>query len=382
DVRFRFVLSSDVAVNYEGVGIDDIHIFDKAPVYVGADTTVPSQNVSGNNWIDFNINGNRIASINPNGQNLGSTSVSVYFNNGAVRTSNNQYYLDRNIVIQPTNQPTADVGVRYYFTDSEANRLIYATGCPACSGIYDAYDAGITKFSGTLSEENGTLADNITGLYNFITPDSVSVIPNDNGYYAAFHVNSFSEFWIDSGGRSGLSPLLITLADFIATKDNNNAMLNWTTIRESDANKFVIERSSNGINFTDIGEVAAMGNANPGNAYRFIDATPLPGINYYRLRLVDNSNNVTYSLVRQLTFNNMVSAVKVFPNPVTQGTMTVSTADECRQIELLDIIGQHLKTFATSGFNTTIHIGKLPQGVYQLKVFTISGIQTVSINVE
>lgn len=380
NVRFRFVLNSDPAGNYEGVGIDDIHIFDKAPVYVGADTTLPSQNVSGNNWIDFSVNGNRIASVNPNGQDLGATAVSVYFNNGPVRTSNNQYYLDRNIVIQPTNQPMANVGVRYYFTDSEANKLINATGCPACSSINDAYDAGVTKFSGAPSEENGTLADNTTGFYNFIIPDSVSIIPNDNGYYGEFNVNSFSEFWIDSGGPSGLSPLLITLADFTAAKYNNSAKLNWTTVRESNGNEFVIERSSNGSDFTDIGKVNASGN-NSGNNYQFIDATPMPGINYYRLKLIDNSNNITYSVVRQLNFNE-VSPIKVFPNPVTQGTLTVSTTEECMHIELLNILGQRLKTFATSGFVNNITIGKLPKGVYQLKIFTRTDTKTVSINVE
>ncbi len=382
NVRFRFVVSSDPAANYEGVGIDDIHIFDKASIYVGSDTTLPAQNVSGNSWTDFTINGNRVASINPNGQDLGATTVSVYFNNGPVRTSNNQYYLDRNIVIQPTNPPTANVGIRYYFTDSEANRLIYATGCPVCSAINDAYDAGITKFSGTPSEENGTLIDDTTGFYKFIIPDSISVIPNDNGYYAEFTVNSFSEFWIDSGGPSGISPLLITLADFTAIKDNDNAKLNWTTVQESSSNNFIIERSSNGISFTDIGEVTTPGNSNSENTYQFIDATPLPGINYYRLKMIDNSNNITYSIVRQLNFNDRVSDIKVFPNPVTHGIVMISTADACREIDLLNIVGQHLKTFPASGFNNTINIGKLPKGVYQLKIFTTSQTKTIAIDVE
>ncbi len=381
-VRFRFVLNSDPGLNYEGVGIDDIHIFDKALIYTGSDATVPSQNVSGNNWIDFNIGGNRVVSINPNGQDLGSTSVKVYFNTGPVRTSNNQYYLDRNIVIQPSIQPTGNVSVRYFFTDAEANLLINATGCPSCSTINDAYDAGITKFSGSIAEENGTLADNVTGFYNFIAPANVDIIPYDNGYYSEYNVNSFSEFWIDSGGTRGLSPLPITLSDFEAKKNNEQAKLNWNTVQEFNSNKFLIERSGNGIDFITIGEVKAKGNSNVESAYQFTDVLTLAGTNYYRLKLLDNTGNFNYSIIRQLNFDKNNLQVKVFPNPVITGKVTVNTSEECKQIELLNISGQRLKIFITSASSNNIDIGKLPAGIYQLKIFTTSNTRTVKINVE
>ena len=381
-VRFRFVLNSDPGVNYEGVGIDDIHIFNKAPVYTGIDAIVPSQNVSGNNWIDFNIGGNRVVSINPHGQDLGSTSVKVYFNTGPVRVSNNQYYLDRNIVIQPTNQPMGNVGVRYFFTDAEANLLINATGCPSCSTIHDAYDAGITKFSGNVAEENGTLADNVTGFYNFIAPANVDVIPYDNGYYAEYNVSSFSEFWIDSGGTGGLSPLPVTLSDFEAKKDNEKAKLTWSTAQEFNSDKFLIERSGNGVDFITIGEVKAKGNTNVESSYEFTDLTTLAGTNYYRLKLFDKAGQFTYSVVRQLNFDKNSLDIKVFPNPVTMGKITVNTSEECKQIELLNISGQRLKIFKTSASSNSIDIGKLPAGIYQLKILTTANTKTVKINVE
>ena len=81
-VRFRIVMSSDPATTYEGVAIDDVHIFDAAPVYQGPDITSGlAQPVSGNNWINFSVGGGQIAAINPNGQDLGLTNVKVFFNN-------------------------------------------------------------------------------------------------------------------------------------------------------------------------------------------------------------------------------------------------------------------------------------------------------------
>ncbi len=122
----------------------------------------------------FTSGGTRVASINPEGQDLGNTEVKVFFNNtGIDRHSNVQYYLDRNIVIQPTNAPVGNVRVRFYFTDAEINELINATGCGPCTTIGDAYEAGVTQYSNAIAEENGTLLDNNTGLFSFILPSGV-----------------------------------------------------------------------------------------------------------------------------------------------------------------------------------------------------------------
>ena len=198
NIRFRIFLSSDEAAQYEGIGIDDIHIFEKATIYTGADVLNINQSVSGNNWVHFNSGGTRIASIHPMGQNLGSTDVSAYINSGPVRTMNNQYYLDRNLVIRSSIAPTDSVLIRFYFTEQEAKALIDATGCALCIKLTDAYLAAVTKYNGSASFENGILNDGADGTFQFIDSGKVDVVPFNNGYYAEFKVKSFSEFWINA----------------------------------------------------------------------------------------------------------------------------------------------------------------------------------------
>ncbi|MEP7166098.1 MAG: S8 family serine peptidase [Ferruginibacter sp.] len=196
NMRFRIVMASDGGVNFEGVGIDDIHVFDKASIYTGSVVTGINQTVSGSGWTHFSSGGKRIASINPNGQDMGTTTVSVYPYAGTVRNSNGQYYLDRNIAINTANPPTANVNIRFYFTDIEARALINATGCGSCGKPADAYELGVTKYNGSADDENGVLDDDLTGFFQFILPANTGIIPYDNGYYAEFTVNSFSEFWL------------------------------------------------------------------------------------------------------------------------------------------------------------------------------------------
>jgi hypothetical protein len=198
NIRFRIFLSSDEAAQYEGIGIDDIHIFEKATIYTGADVLNINQSVSGNNWVHFNSGGTRVASIHPMGQNLGSTDVSAYINSGPVRTMNNQYYLDRNLVIRSTIAPTDSVLIRFYFTEQETKSLIEATGCALCIKFTDAYLAAVTKYNGSASFENGILNDGADGTFQFIDSGKVDVVPFNNGYYAEFKVKSFSEFWINA----------------------------------------------------------------------------------------------------------------------------------------------------------------------------------------
>ncbi len=195
-IRFRFILSSDAGVTEEGVGIDDFHVFDKAPIYEGPPVTGVTQNVSGTNWAHFSSGGNRIVSLNANGNNLGTTTVQVHPFAGPVRNSNNAYYANRNIVVKPANFPTGNVAIRFYFTDTEAQDLVNASGCGTCTNPYDPYELSSTKYSSSRGDENGLLADDLTGFFQYILPDSTTIVPYDKGYYAEFNVKSFSEFWL------------------------------------------------------------------------------------------------------------------------------------------------------------------------------------------
>jgi subtilase family protein/type IX secretion system substrate protein len=370
-VRFRIVMYSDPATNYEGIGIDDIHVFDKASVYTGAniDSGI-TQNVSGNNWINFGVGSNLIAAINPNGQDLGSTNVKAYLNDSSIRYVSNQYYLNRNIVIQPANQPTDSVSVRFYFLDSEVDSLIAASGCTTCTTIHDAYQSGITQYSRDAAHEDSTLANNTTGSYRFILPHSqVSIIPNDNGYYAEYKVAGFSEFWVNGGGENQNLPLALVLQSFTATKLNSSqALLQWSVLGGSKTSKFIIEKGSDSINFTDIDSVSYL---NSTSNYQFTDSL-FSGINYYRLKIIDSTNNFQYSEIRSVTKDANVTTIQIYPNPVVNRIIYIKTPVNCRSIQLCDLLGRIIITENTNGIYNTLPLPNIATGIYFVTVQTDS----------
>ena len=384
-VRFRIVMSSDPATTYEGVGIDDVHVFDKAAVYKGPNLDGGiTQNLSGTNWVNFMVDTAIVAAINPNGQNLGNTTIRAFINTGGVRHTLSQYYLDRNLVIQPANQPTDSVSVRFYFLDSEADSLINASGCTACTTIGDAYESGITQYSKAPAEEDSTLNDNIHGVYQYIPARShVSIIPNDNGYYAEYKVAGFSEFWINGGGATGDQPLGAFLQTFTATLIDTSGLLQWSTLHEINIDSFVVEKSIDSINFYPIGSVAASGDTNSLSNYQLTDNNLIKGINYYRLSIINSDSGYTYSPVKSIDFIETPETLGIYPNPVAPGNLLhVNTSVNCNTLELVDVTGRIIKTQVASGSRNTLTMDNLSRGVYLLVLYTDSGKKLAKIIVE
>ena len=373
-VRFRIVMSSDEATTYEGVGIDDVHVFDKASVYTGVNDSL-AQPVSGSNWVNFDLGGGRMAAINPNGQDLGLTNVKVFFNHtGTVRNDNVQYYLDRNIVIQPANQPTGSVSVRFYFTDNEAVTLMNATGCTACTTIASAYQAGVTQYSSPVApEEDSTLADNNSGTYLFHQPrTAVSIIPNDNGYYAEYTVSGFSEFWIDNGGPNNATPLPLTLLSFTAVRSGNNGLLQWSTSDAAGMSRFIIEKSTDNLHYTALDSVTAAPDGSGVDNYQYTDTHLVHGVNYYRLRMVDQNGQYEYSPIRTIDGSG-AGGVTIYPNPVQNGNLYISSTVNTQLIRLMDVSGKTILQLETQGYLNTLPVGAIARGIYFVEVVTDTG---------
>ncbi len=115
--------------------------------------------------------------------------------------------------------------------------------------------------------------------------------------------------------------LPLTLVDFNALLKNDKVQLSWATTNHKDFSHFILQRSTDGRNFsnvmtlmTDEKENSAMRLYNYKDDVKATNATVV----YYRLQLVDINSNFEYSPVRmvKLTASNTVD-IQTFPNPAT-----------------------------------------------------------------
>jgi len=360
-LQLRFVMKSDGSLIKEGIGVDDIHVYDlQYPIYVIAPQSTPvTQSVSGNGVFHFTSNGKVIASVLPNGNILGNTTVQAYIRPGGfsnVGYINNQYYHPRNITIKPTNTTLPDsTTIRIYFTDAETDTMTRATGCSTCSKPLDAYGLGITKYDDVDdTKENGTLADNTTGNYTFINSNRVTKVPYDNGYYAEFKAKDFSEFWLNNGGGANNHLLPAQLVRFTVQKREKDVQVNWETANEINVDRYEIqlakgEGAFSSSNFSNVASVKA--NNQTTNSYVFTDVeSNKSGARYYRLKVIDKDGTYRYSETKRINFGNSADWY-VYPNPVKGTLQVITSADAGTNVEmkLQTVTGQVLWTKTAKG---------------------------------
>ena len=93
------------------------------------------------------------------------------------------------------------------------------------------------------------------------------------------------DWWMDNFELyevSGIS-LPVTLLYFEGQEIESSNILNWSTASESNSDYYDIEFSRDSYTWNSLGNVSAAGNSNMTLDYSFLDVTPLPTINYYRL---------------------------------------------------------------------------------------------------
>jgi hypothetical protein len=93
------------------------------------------------------------------------------------------------------------------------------------------------------------------------------------------------------GSTAWILPL--QLESFTGVSSNCNTIINWKTANETNADRFIIQKSTDGRNFTDESTVAASGNSS-GKSYQAILAGP-SGTAYYRLRMIEKDGTYNYS---------------------------------------------------------------------------------------
>jgi hypothetical protein len=157
------------------------------------------------------------------------------------------------------------------------------------------------------------------------------------------------------------NPLPITLLSFTAKKNDRKVDLKWSTASEINNDYFLVERSSDGINFTELMMKDGAGNSTVTRNYFVEDLAPLNGINYYRLSQTDFNGVTSYSDIESVDFgaeaSSPINLFSIYPNPFNSGFKIAFTAtrDADATFMLMNSNGSKIaehKIQAQSGYNT------------------------------
>jgi hypothetical protein len=180
-------------------------------------------------------------------------------------------------------------------------------------------------------------------------------------------VTSFSPFTLASTSTN--NPLPISLLNFNAVLNSGIVNIDWITETEINNDYFIVEKSTDNINYTFVDKVDGAGNSNQIIDYSTIDKNPYNGISYYRLKQIDLDGNFRYYNPVAINYN-IFSDVEynLYPNPIAIGKQLFIEGSEITEninFYLVDIKGSYINASFSYNQNKIILDTKtLEKGIY------------------
>jgi Secretion system C-terminal sorting domain len=206
-------------------------------------------------------------------------------------------------------------------------------------------------------------------------PTLVNYNSTFNYWEVTIPVNGFSGFYVHT---NLFFPLPVTLNYFNGTRQGNSHLLNWkVTCNATPSATLILERSADGVNFNSIYSINATA-LRCNQPFDYTDANPLPGVNYYRLKMVSLDGKTDYSNIVVLT--NISKGFDIFnisPNPVTNGSFNLdlfSSTAVSVEIKIMDMQGRLVERRVknlTAGLNSiSFDVNYLASGTYAISATT------------
>lgn len=231
-----------------------------------------------------------------------------------------------------------------------------------------AYDIAGVLINGTFTQlTNNSGPIDQSGTYTSVFVPAGTVVgfrirATDNTMGdATLNISSFSP-------PAGVLPL--ELHSFSARQQESKVALEWKTENEENVSHFVLERSVNSVDYKKLSIINAMNTIQM--TYSSTDESPMAGLNYYRLRMVDKDGSYKISKVIPIKINNN-SWVLAYPNPaVNEINIIVNSGKKTTEIfGIYDMSGKQVlqqQYQLEQGYNKIgINIKSLSEGTYLIK---------------
>jgi hypothetical protein len=151
----------------------------------------------------------------------------------------------------------------------------------------------------------------VAGVFSHLTSTTYAQISND----VAANVASTGEKEPDHNLTGSYTP--VTTPDFQDNSNKNKVVLNWTSFSNETIDRFEVERSFDGTNFTMAGLV--FGTEKTGKEdFTFYETIDFQGRIFYRLKMYDKDESTNYSKILAFaTPVNENNEIRILNNPVT-----------------------------------------------------------------
>lgn len=202
---------------------------------------------------------------------------------------------------------------------------------------------------------------------------------NSDANFIAYNTKGTSITTSTRDGSATVMPLPVKLVSFTGIVDAFDiATLQWTTATEYNNAYFALERSQDGLMFTEVARRLANGNSLLPQHYTQKDSSPLTTLTYYRLKQVDQDGSTSYSGVISLSPHQDKNAnIEVYPNPGTAESIKIECYTIDNQpihISIIDntgrIVASKIQEQSVGHLSSIASNTQLAAGVYTVTIHT------------
>lgn len=322
-----------------------------------------------------NFEGDTKASLTTSGWSFSST---VDVNTGSNVNGQNSLRFDIGNSATTGNATTESVVLLDQFANIAFKYRTNALNPTATRSINFGYYTGpsFSTFTalGTITLNNSTSTLTLTSSTNItVTPNTtIKFSLNFNG-----NNDQASDLYIDdiSISTRANSPLPIIINSFTGSVSNNKANLAWSVAENETGDRFEIEKSADGKNFSTEATVFTTEKIGSEN-YAYKSLQDLGNNAAYRLKIVNKNNTVSYSRIVYLKKEGLANgSFAVLQNPIRSSLSFTFEAEESgvASVQIYNTAGVKVHGFKSNlqkGMNTVVEAinDQLKTGTYVLEV--------------
>lgn len=191
-----------------------------------------------------------------------------------------------------------------------------------------------------------------------------------------YTTTSFTYAIIDNADKQDPTPATYSLSwsgsplpvNFVYVTANvsryKTVLLEFKTANENGINSFIIEKSVNGIDWYNLGQLEPK-NSSSNAIYKWTDFTPKEE-NLYRIKVINLDNTVSYSIIKRAMVS-FSGNPNIFPNPA-HTFINITDAKPNSTVQIYSTAGKLIQETKIEKSNQTVDISKFMKGVYMLKI--------------
>jgi Secretion system C-terminal sorting domain len=252
------------------------------------------------------------------------------------------------------------------YDDLPINSALYTwSGNPANAPVL------IPDFTANSLNIEGVMELNTGGVLSLSKVQTISdngsdIYYNDGIIAKDLSQDNYKKFRSDIVNASSSGVLPVNFTFFTAEGRDDKALLNWQLASAEEVVGYEVWRSTKGNSFNRIATLAAR---SASATYSYTDTRNGEDQLFYRIKAIKRNGNSSFSAIRLVRFNKAAEIVKLYPNPVSNGSFTVQlNAAGQKDLRVYDATGNLLKQFSFSVPAMEVNTNGWTAGVYWIRV--------------